>query len=70
MSILSASSSFAMTYLRGNQCKYMWNIQYKNGEQVTLTNRRYPFYQQMYTKFEYYHLRVVSVLLVILLFIL
>jgi len=72
MSILSASSSLVMTYLRGNQCKYMWNIQYKNGEQVrvTLTNRGYPFYQQMYTRFEYYHLRVVSVLLVILFFIL
>jgi hypothetical protein len=70
MCIVSVMSSVAFIHLRGKQYDYSWRKQYSNGQliNVELRHRNNAFYDQPYSKFEYFHLRLILVLNIFLYF--
>lgn len=61
ISVLSVVSSVIFIHLNHDQYNYSWQEQYDKGKLVTvqLYDRNNPFYSQPYSKFEYYHLRLI-----------
>lgn len=68
ISIISVISSLINMYVSGNQNNYSWKKQYKNKKliHVHISDKNNLFYEQPYSVFEYYHLRTILVLHLIL----
>ena len=61
MSFVSIVSSILLIHVKGKQYDYSWRKQYCNGKliNVSLEDRNKGHYEQPYSKFEYYHLRII-----------
>lgn len=69
--LISVAFSLINIYTSDCQLNYDWRNQYVNGKKnnVDEKNRNNLNYQQLYTKFEYYHLRVILIMNILSVFV-